>query len=92
MWLAAIGGDLRGGNGELAVFDVNAELLAGVEACIVDQPAAGDLEPEVQRLAALIIDGPHPVTTDVALALHGDETLRDGLPNLRRVDLAHVLV
>ena len=92
MWLAAIGGDLRGGNGELAVFNVNVKLLAGVEADVVYQSAADDLEPEVQRLAALVIDGLQSVTTDVALALHGDETLRDGLPNLRRVDLAHVLV
>ncbi|WP_159086598.1 hypothetical protein [Burkholderia sp. LA-2-3-30-S1-D2] len=39
--LAAIGGDLRGGNGELAEFDVNDELLSGVEAGIVYQPSAG---------------------------------------------------
>jgi len=32
------GSDLSGGNGELAAFDVNAELLSGVDACIVDQP------------------------------------------------------
>lgn len=69
---------LCGGNGELAVFDVNVELLTGVEADIVYQPAAGDLEPEVQRLAALVMDGSHSVTTDVALALHGDEPFRDG--------------
>lgn len=47
MWLAAIGGDLRGGNGELAAFDTNEELLTDVEADIVYQPSAGDLAPEV---------------------------------------------
>ena len=32
------GSDLSGGNGELAAFDVNAELLSGVDAGIVAQP------------------------------------------------------
>jgi len=43
------GCDLGGGDGELAVFDVNEELLSCVETYVVCQPAACDLEPEVQR-------------------------------------------
>lgn len=61
------------------MLNLNAELLPGMETCIVGQPPACDPEPQVQRLAvAVVVEGLPSVTVHVALALHRDEPFRDG--------------